>query len=392
MAIRYSNQSFHPQFTSNNHQLTVTVPAGLSNSVMLITKDCNDVLPWSTFTTLTVGGSTTGVVPVGGSGDNLAGVSVRAWLLINPPAGTYVVSANFNTSSQNGGVLAVDVFDDVDTAAAVSDFKTFSGGSVSSPISAPALVTPSGGMAFFAARAMSGSSLAATAGTLIDSRNESARAYLLNGATVGFSWSGTNPTQASAIAIALKPAAGGATAPTLTGSITVSALGSTSYTLSWPAGTDAVAVTGYEVSLDGGTTYTPVGNVLTVNVTGRTPSTTDQVRVRAFNAAGLRSTPPLSTSVTLSPPATYSITSAPMENNTRTGVLASVPVVYTWTPAGRTGSMGGKTPLDGSGTTAGDGRLTVSGLAAPGAGRLDVSVLGAAPDQDQVFCQYLTAA
>jgi hypothetical protein len=93
---------------------------------------------------------------------------------------------------------------------------------------------------------------------------------------------------------------GDTTLPTLTGSITVSALATTGYTLTWPAGADNVAVTGYEVSLDGGTSYASVGNVLTTNITGRTPGSTDAVRVRAFDAANNKSTPALSTSVTLS--------------------------------------------------------------------------------------------
>lgn len=88
------------------------------------------------------------------------------------------------------------------------------------------------------------------------------------------------------------------TAPTLTGSITASAITQTSYTLTWPAGSDNVAVTSYEYSLNGGTSYTSAGNSLTVNITGRTASTTDAVRVRAKDAAGNASSP-LSLNVTL---------------------------------------------------------------------------------------------
>jgi hypothetical protein len=89
------------------------------------------------------------------------------------------------------------------------------------------------------------------------------------------------------------------TLPTLVGSITVSAITSTSYTLAWPAGADNIGVVAYEYSLNGGTSYTTLGNVLTVNVTGRTPSATDQIKVRVKDAAGNISTPALSTSVTL---------------------------------------------------------------------------------------------
>ena len=89
------------------------------------------------------------------------------------------------------------------------------------------------------------------------------------------------------------------TAPTLTGAITVSNLGGTSYTLAWPAGTDNVAVSSYERSLDGGSSWVDVGNVLTVNITGRTAGTTDQVRVRAKDAAGNASSPALAAAVNL---------------------------------------------------------------------------------------------
>jgi len=98
------------------------------------------------------------------------------------------------------------------------------------------------------------------------------------------------------------------TPPTLSGVLAYSNVTQTSYTLTWPAGADNVAVTGYEYSLDGGTTYASAGNVLTKNITGRTQGTTDQVRVRAFDAAGNRS-PALSNSVPLLQ-APYTLTSA----------------------------------------------------------------------------------
>ncbi|WP_156473285.1 hypothetical protein [Pseudorhodoferax sp. Leaf265] len=88
------------------------------------------------------------------------------------------------------------------------------------------------------------------------------------------------------------------TAPVMTGSIAVSAKTHNSYTLTWPAASDAVGVTGYEYSLNGGTSYIDASAILTINVTGRTPSATDQVRVRAYDAAGNKATP-LSASVTL---------------------------------------------------------------------------------------------
>lgn len=94
------------------------------------------------------------------------------------------------------------------------------------------------------------------------------------------------------------------TVPTLTGSITATSITRTSYTLSWPAGSDNVGVVGYDYSLDSGGSWTSLGNVLTVGVTGRTAGSTDGVRVRARDAAGNVSTPSLSLSVSLAPPPT----------------------------------------------------------------------------------------
>jgi hypothetical protein len=94
------------------------------------------------------------------------------------------------------------------------------------------------------------------------------------------------------------PALPDTTIPVMAGSIAVSAKTHNAYTLTWSAATDNAAVTGYERSLDGGTSWTDAGNVLTVNITGRTPSATDQVRVRAYDAAGNKATA-LSAAVTL---------------------------------------------------------------------------------------------
>lgn len=84
--------------------------------------------------------------------------------------------------------------------------------------------------------------------------------------------------------------------PVFEGAISVTGLTPTSYTLTWPAATGDVD--GYEVSLNDGADYTDVGLVTTLDVTGRTPESTDMVRVRAYNDVPLISEF-LSTSVTL---------------------------------------------------------------------------------------------
>lgn len=115
-----------------------------------------------------------------------------------------------------------------------------------------------------------------------------------------------------------------ATAPTLTGTLTGSAITQTTATLTWPAGADNVAVAGYDYSINGGTSYTSLGNVLTVGLTGLTASTTYPTRVRARDAAGNVSTPVLSYALTTSAAATGTITGDAIKNNTGTLLTALV--------------------------------------------------------------------
>lgn len=108
------------------------------------------------------------------------------------------------------------------------------------------------------------------------------------------------------------PATADTTNPVMTGSVSVTNLAQTSYTIGGWGATDNVAVTGYEVSFDGGSSYTIMGNVTTYNVTGRTAGATDNVRVRAYDAAGNKATP-LSTTVNLL--AASSFTSGSLSRN-----------------------------------------------------------------------------
>jgi hypothetical protein len=127
------------------------------------------------------------------------------------------------------------------------------------------------------------------------------------------------------------------TNPTLTGTITVTGISSSGYTLSWSAGSDNVAVTGYEVQINS-EGYVNNGAALSKVVTGRTAGATDTVYVRAFDAAGNRSTA-ISTTVTLSALATgtLSLTDA-LVNNTgsklanATGVKVIVVRNSDWSP------------------------------------------------------------
>ncbi|MGB9108994.1 MAG: hypothetical protein WCC39_09930, partial [Telluria sp.] len=89
------------------------------------------------------------------------------------------------------------------------------------------------------------------------------------------------------------------TQPTMSDSVTASGATSSGGVISWPAGADNIAVTGYEYSLDNGATYADAGNVLTKTVTGLASSTTYQIKVRAYDAAGNRSTPASGTLTTV---------------------------------------------------------------------------------------------
>jgi hypothetical protein len=87
-------------------------------------------------------------------------------------------------------------------------------------------------------------------------------------------------------------------APTMVGSITVSAQTTSGFTLTWQAATDAVDVAYYEVD-NGSGSYVNVGNVLTLVVTGKSSGTTYPTRVRALDAAGNASAPLTASAVTV---------------------------------------------------------------------------------------------
>lgn len=105
--------------------------------------------------------------------------------------------------------------------------------------------------------------------------------------------SSDGPGPASAESNSITPTSSSdATAPTLTGGVTLGTPGSTSIPISYPAGADNVAVAGYEYSIDSGASYVSVGNITSPTIAGLTAATTyPAVRVRAFDAAGNRSTP-----------------------------------------------------------------------------------------------------
>lgn len=91
------------------------------------------------------------------------------------------------------------------------------------------------------------------------------------------------------------------TNPTLTGSITVTAITQTTFSSECPAASDNVAVAGYEVSLNGGSSWIDKGASRTHAATGMTPGAVVALRWRAYDAAGNRSSA-LSASVQMEHP------------------------------------------------------------------------------------------
>jgi len=126
------------------------------------------------------------------------------------------------------------------------------------------------------------------------------------------------------LAVTTAGASGDTTAPSMSGSITTSSITAGGYAFAWSAGSDNVGVVRYETSIDGGASWASVGTALNRTVTGRPASTTDNLRVRAHDAAGNMSNV-LSASVTTAADQVAPYTIAPFSNNgiIKTSVPAS---------------------------------------------------------------------
>lgn len=129
---------------------------------------------------------------------------------------------------------------------------------------------------------------------------------------------GHDSTVASSAMFTTSVPAGDTTAPTLSGAITFSSITQTGYTASWPAGADNVGVAGYEYQI-GSTAgaWTDRGTNRTATITGRSAGTTEVFYVRSYDAAGNRSTPAISGSVTTQSATVGAVNVAePLKNNT----------------------------------------------------------------------------
>ncbi len=108
------------------------------------------------------------------------------------------------------------------------------------------------------------------------------------------------------------------TAPTHTGTVAVTAKSASSIATSCPTATDNVAVTSYDVRIDGGA-WIDKGLATSHNFTGLTADTAHTIDWTARDAAGNRSTPPLSVSTSTYPlgamASTILLITGPQEGN-----------------------------------------------------------------------------
>ena len=131
-----------------------------------------------------------------------------------------------------------------------------------------------------------------------------------------------NPSAALSLSVTTAASSSDTTAPSMSGSITVSAITSSGYTFGYSAGSDNVAVDHYDTSIDGGATWASNGLNLSRVVTGRPASTTDSLRVRAADAAGLMSNVLTGTATTSAAPAAIDYNITPYNSNAIKSTLA----------------------------------------------------------------------
>jgi hypothetical protein len=116
-------------------------------------------------------------------------------------------------------------------------------------------------------------------------------------------------------------ASGDTTRPALGGVVTISSVTSSGATASWSAATDnSGTIAGYDYQVNGGS-FTSLGNVLTVNLTGLTASTAYTVNVRARDPSGNVSDPVITGGFTTNSGTPGTFVSAALKRNT--GVIAA---------------------------------------------------------------------
>jgi hypothetical protein len=116
-------------------------------------------------------------------------------------------------------------------------------------------------------------------------------------------------------------ASGDTTRPALGGVVTISSVTSSGATATWSAATDnSGTIAGYDYQVNGGS-FTSLGNVLTVNLTGLTASTAYTVNVRARDPSGNVSDPVITGGFTTNSGTPGTFVSAVLKRNN--GVIAA---------------------------------------------------------------------
>lgn len=158
------------------------------------------------------------------------------------------------------------------------------------------------------------------------------------------------------------------------------------------AGSGSLEVSGTSTTTEANDTASASGTV--GDVVAGTIATTEADDTAAasgtLTVSGSSATTETSDTASASGTAGTAFVTEPLMNNTET-ILANQAVVWSWLPAGRIGALDTVTAVDGSGTTASDGTLTVTGLPA-GAGILMVAVQVTGATDDYVYYEAGTVA
>jgi chitinase len=156
-------------------------------------------------------------------------------------------------------------------------------------------------------------------------------------------------------------------APSTPSSVKASAKTSSSVSLAWTASTDNVGVTGYEVFVNGASSAATTSTSASATVSGLSANTTYTFTVKAFDAAGNRSTASSAFSTTTDPAVSDSSAPSVPQSPRSTGVTSSS-VSLAWTAStDNVGVTGYEVFVNGASsaaTTSTSTSATVSGLSA----------------------------
>lgn len=244
----YLNQ---PGFTNATVTLPVTVPSGAE---LLVIKIASKEPDWIDFTSLTVNGTSVGVV-LQVTSANAANRGCRIWTVVNPTPGTYNIVATWTTSSGNGGPYIAECWaGGVDTTTPVSAVNSSSSTSSTGGLSTSISVN-SGGVATGVTYTDTAQPTA-VAGQTVTGIEESfhTSSYKANATAYAVTYTGT-PQAANAV-IAINPAAAPITAA-----------------IGWTEANDTVVING-QISVTAAAAWTEANDTPAIAVTVGAPSVT----------------------------------------------------------------------------------------------------------------------